>query len=205
MPGLPCPSSSARCISSATVAHVCPRRPSSVLRSLISLAVSIRTLPSFLAQTLLGDPLPYGSVVWRRFPSNRPSILGQRATPPLRPRPNHGTAQRNDTDNRNVQTSLVPSHLDLVLNNDQGNISIKRSRRERGGECLLLRTVHRPTWQFRLWRTPLHPMGHRGLGALVQNTYCFLCCTFRLCHLNFRASVSVVSVCGVPRQCRTLM
>ena len=45
---------------------------------------SHRTLPSFLTQAMLGDPLPYGSVGWRRFPSYSPNILGQRATPLLR-------------------------------------------------------------------------------------------------------------------------
>ena len=43
-----------------------------------------------------------------------------------------------------------------------------------------------------------------GQEEVDQNT-CFLSCTFRLCNLNFRASVSVGSVSGVPVRCRTLM
>ena len=82
------------------IRHGCTRLPAPSVGS-SSLAHqspgSHRALRSFLAQTLLGDPLPYGLVVWRRFPSNRPGILGQRATPPSRPRPNHGIAQQNDT------------------------------------------------------------------------------------------------------------
>ena len=111
----PLPKETRRALPSASVA-VARSHPSApgwsslivpAVRIYSSHALGHRATPHSWPRLRLETPLPYGSRVWRRLPSNRPSILGQfDARPPPLHQAKLGTGRRKALNGVNMLTKV---------------------------------------------------------------------------------------------------